>query len=1020
MKSKFYTAFFLILTICFQRENVFAIQQSQLTGIVKDIQGEPLVGVSVRLKNSPIATSSDSNGQFTLSVPAGQQFLVLSYVGFVTQEVAVNNNTKFDIVLLEDYKALDEVVVIGYGTQKKGNVIGSVSQVSADQIKGRNVSQLSQSLTGQMPGVTIIQRSGRPGSGGGDISIRGVGSFGATPSALVLIDGIPGNMNDVNPNDVESVSVLKDASTAAIYGARAANGVILVTTKTGKEGKVKINYNSYVGVQKPTELPELVNSWEYAELYNEATGNMVYSPEDIEKLKNGSDKDNYPNTDFIGSVFSRNPVQTSHNLQLTGGNTGNQYIVSLGYMNQQGLLERNDYSRYNLRLNLINSISEKLTLTTRLSGVNEVTNEPAPPGGIEHSTMLDIINLAVRIPSIYAGQLSNGNFGTGHAQMGTPISYMATESFYTDKPSSINANMRLDWEAVEGLKLSLIGGYQQNMVSQKRFLASQRLNENILLGPSSVDQLSNNTNYGTIQTLADYDKTIEDHHFGVLGGYSFESNRFNSLGGYREKLPGNDLSEINVGSPEGQQATGTANEWALQSFFGRVRYDFANRYLMETTMRYDGSSRFPPNRKYAFFPSVALGWRVSQEDFFKNTVTWIDDLKLKASYGTLGNQNIGNYPYQTLMYTGFGYPFGGVLGSGVAATTLTDPTLHWESTTSYDLGLDFTALNGRLDLSANYFNRKTTDILYKRTSSVSAVLGKGLSETNTGSLRNEGWEFVANFRKSMNDFNFKVSPNFTITNNEVLDLGVGNINQANGMVGNGSNLFVGYPMEMYYGYVAEGLYTSVEDIANWANVSKINPQPKPGDIKYKDISGPDGKPDGIVDATYDRTYLGSRIPKYTFGLSFGADYKGFDFNMLVQGVAKVKGTLGGYAGYAFYNTASIQRWMVDNRWTQENPNPNAEYPRLELISNQGTPNTLQSSYWLPDASYIRLKNVQIGYSLPAKLMDNLKLQSVRVYAAAENLITWDKYRKGWDPEINSSGAFYPIFANYTFGINVNF
>ena len=995
-------------------------QNPAIRGTVTDDDDIPVPGVSVIIKGSNIGTVTNADGNYNIQVPGPDAVLVFSSIGFVRQEVRVGTQAEINVVLPTDVTALEEVVVVGYGTQKKGSVIGSVSQIESEDLAGRSVSQLSQSLTGQMPGVTVIQRSGRPGSGVGDISVRGVGSFGADAGALVLIDGIPGDLNNVNPQDVESISVLKDASSAAIYGARAANGVILVTTKLGAKEKVTVNYNGYVATQRATELPELVQSWEYAELYNEATGNQVYTPEDISKFRTGSDPDNFPNTDFIGEVFSRNPVQTSHNLQLSGGSQDNQYVLSFGYLNQQGLLEENDYNRYNLRANITNKLSEKLQLTTRLSGVSEVTNEPAPPGGIEHSEMDNIISLAVRIPAVYAGRLSNGDFGAGHAQMGTPISYMASESFYVDKPFAFNGNMRMDWQALPALKLSVIGGYQRSTRDQKRFLASQRLNDNVQLGPGNVEIVKNSTTYGTLQTLAEFEKDFEKHHFGLLGGYSFERNRFETLSGYREKLPGNDLTEIDVGSPDGQQVSGTANEWALQSVFGRLRYDFDDKYLFESTMRYDGSSRFPTNMKYGFFPSVAVGWRISEEDFFKEAVRWISGLKLKSSYGELGNQNIGNYPYQTVLESGFGYPFGGTLGTGVAATTLTDNFLHWETTASFDAGLDVTVLNGEFELSVNYFNRKTIDILYQPTSSVSAVLGKTLSETNTGSLRNYGWEFLAHYRKTLGDFSFRISPNFSIINNEVLDLGVGNVDQPNGLVGNGSTLFIGYPMEMYYGYVDNGLYGNQDDITNGPDVSAINPQPEPGDIRYKDISGPDGVPDGKVDAVYDRTVLGSRIPRYTYGISLGANFKGFDLSVLIQGVADVTGRLVNYAGYGFFNTASIQRWMMENRWTPENPDPNAEYPRLELISNQGTPNTVESSYWLLNASYVRLKNIQLGYSIPGPFLDRLRIENCRLYLSGENVLTINQYRQGWDPEINSNGSFYPIFANYTFGLNVTF
>ncbi|MBO2543582.1 SusC/RagA family TonB-linked outer membrane protein [Salegentibacter sp. BDJ18] len=990
--------------------------QMNIEGNVTDSNGMPLPSVTVQEEGTNNGVMTDFDGNFNIEVSSDDAVLIFSYVGMQTTRKTAEGNTTMNVQMEEDAQALDEVMVVGYGTQKRGSVVGAVSQVNSEDMENRSVTRLSEALTGQMPGVTIIQRSGRPGYSAGDISVRGVGSFGADPSALVLIDGIPGSMNDINPNDVESVSVLKDAATAAVYGSRAANGVILVTTKSGREGRTRITYNAYVGVQRATELPDLVNSWEYAELYNEAIGNTVFTPEDIQNFREGNNPDNFPNTDFIGEVFSRDPIQTSHNLQVSGGNETSQYVVSLGYLNQKGLLERNDYSRYNLRLNLTNELSENLTLITRLSGANEIINEPAPPAGIEFTTMDQIIGEVVRVPSIYAGRLSNGYFGVGHAAMGTPISYMGSESFYYDKPYSLNANMRLDWQVLSDLKLSLIGGYNRETRLQKRFLASQQLNEEILLGPTELTQINDNSYYATVQAFAEYDKVFGDHTFNVLGGYSFETSHWETMSGFRY-LQGNSLQEINTGDTDGQWINGTATEWALQSVFGRVRYDFANKYLFESTVRYDGSSKFPTEYKYGLFPSVALGWRISEEDFF--SVPRVTDLKLKASFGEVGNQNIGNYPYQNILSADYGYPFGGTYQTGVAATRLTDSLLHWETTRSFNTGIDLSILNGDLDVSVNYFNRKTYDILYQPSSSVSMVLGKDMSETNTGSLRNSGWEFEANYRKYFNDFSFRISPNFSIINNEVLDLGVGNIEQENGLVGNGTDLFIGHPMQTYYGYVADGLFGNENDVASWPDMSRVNPNAQPGDIRYRDISGPEGVPDGQVDATYDRRILGSRIPKYNFGMAFGAEYKGFDFSVLLQGVADAVGRLQGYAGYAFNNTASVQRWMMD-RWAPENPNPNAAYPRYELIPNSGTPNTELSTFWLPDASYVRVKNVQVGYRFPSNILENLRIENLRIYASGENLYTWNNYRQGWDPEINTNGRFYPIFANYTIGLNVNF
>jgi hypothetical protein len=393
----------------------------------------------------------------------------------------------------------------------------------------------------------------------------------------------------------------------------------------------------------------------------------------------------------------------------------------------------------------------------------------------------------------------------------------------------------------------------------------------------------------------------------------------------------------------------------------------------------------------------------------------------------LGNQNISNYPYQNTLTSsaarngGTAYSFGGKIAQGVARTILVDSTLHWESTRTTDIGLEVGAFENKLNFSVTYFDRYTYDILYSPAASVSKVLGFNLSQRNTGRLENTGWEFTAGHNHSIGKLSYFANANFSIINNNVLDLGVGNVMQPNGLIGNGSSLFIGHPMALYYGYVADGLFVDDEDIDSWANMAAVNPSPQPGDIRYKDISGPEGIPDGKVDATYDREVLGSQIPKYTYGVNLGASYGGFDLNVLLQGIAGVTGRLSGFAGWALYNQfGNVQRWQYEGRWSDENPDRNAEYPRLEHIPNSGTNNTILSSFWTLNGSYIRIKNVQLGYNVPEQVLQKVKLSSARLYVSGENLHTFSNYRKGWDPEINGSGYFYPIMAIYTLGLNITF
>lgn len=998
-------------------------QDGKITGVVSDAFG-PIAGANVVVKGTTNGTITDMDGRFSLDAPKGAK-LQISYIGYISKELTVGDKTDYAIELVEDSQALEEVVVVGYGTEKKVNVIGSIAQIGSEKLENRSTPQLSNALTGQMAGVTVIQRSGRPGNSGGEIRVRGVGSFGGESDksdALVLIDGIPGKLNDVSSEDVESISVLKDASTAAIYGSRAANGVILVTTKTGKEGKVSVGYNGYVGFNTPTALPEFVDTWQYATLYNEAVGREAYTQEEIQKFRDGSDPDHYANARYLDEVFSRKGLQTGHDVTINGGNAENKYMVSFGYLKQNGIVEKNDYQRYNARVNLINEILPGLKLTSRLSGVYGNRKEPMAPGGDDASNMLILIQKALRFPGLTPTVLSDGTFGAGRELHGTPAGWIKSDSFYENPEFSLNANVRLDYNPIKDLQLSAIGAYTYTNDEERTYRSTMKLSGDRVLGPSELKHKMAKTIYKTFQATAEYNKTIGGHTFGILAGYSWEQEDYRYVQGSRDKFPGNDLPYLNAGSPDNQKSEGTGNAWAIQSGFGRLRYNFNERYLFESTVRYDGSSRFPQSKKFGFFPSVAAGWRLSEENFFKEneSLGFISNLKLKVSWGRLGNQNIGNYPYQSVYELGQNYPFGDTYTQGAAVTTAVDPTIKWEETETIDGGLEAVFWNGLLSVNASYFNRRTYDILYKPSGSVSTILGQKISEMNTGELKNFGWEFEVGHRNKIGDVSYNVNANLSIIKNKLTTLGVGNVEQLNGMVGNGSDLFIGYPIQMYYGYVSDGVFLDENDIKSWHDQSKVTPNPQPGDIRYKDISGPDGVPDGKIDPNYDRVYLGSRIPKFTFGLNLGVEYKGVDLSVLLQGVAGVTGLLDGFAGWAFRGDGNIQKWQAEGRFDPANPTRYPAYPRLEDLSNSTTPNIVTSDFWTQDASYIRLKNIQLGYTFPKKMLQAAKISNLRVYVQAENPLCWNKYKPGWDPEINTSGNYYPILATYTFGVNFKF
>lgn len=484
-------------------------QDGKIWGVVSDAFG-PIAGANVVVKGTTNGTITDMDGRFSLDAPKGAK-LQISYIGYITKELTVDTKTDYVIELVEDSQALEEVVVVGYGTEKKVNVIGSIAQIGSEKLENRSTPQLSNVLTGQMAGVTVIQRSGRPGNSGGEIRVRGVGSFGGESNksdALVLIDGIPGKLNDVSSEDVESISVLKDASTAAIYGSRAANGVILVTTKTGKEGKVSVGYNGYVGFNTPTALPEFVDTWQYATLYNEAVGREAYTQEEIQKFRDGSDPDHYANARYLDEVFSRKGLQTGHDVTINGGNAENKYMVSFGYLKQNGIVEKNDYQRYNARVNLINEILPGLKLTSRLSGVYGNRKEPMAPGGDDADNMLVLIQKALRFPGLTPTILSDGSFGAGRELHGTPAGWIKSDSFYENPEFSLNANVRLDYNPIKDLQLSAIGAYTYTNGEERTYRSTMKLSGDRVLGPSELKHKMGKTIYKTFQATAEYNKTI--------------------------------------------------------------------------------------------------------------------------------------------------------------------------------------------------------------------------------------------------------------------------------------------------------------------------------------------------------------------------------------------------------------------------------------------------------------------------------------------------------------------------------
>lgn len=986
----------------------FVVRALQVSGQVLDETDSPLPGVNVIEKGTSNGTTTNVDGKFVINVADEKSVLLFSFIGYETQEVTVGNQTIVSVKLLVKVESLGEVVVVGYGVQKKANVTGAVGSVDAKEIEKLNVTSTSQMLQGQVAGVTVTQTSGQPGKENVSIRIRGQGTFSsAGNSPLVLVDGLASSMDNVDFNDIASVSVLKDAASASIYGTRAANGVVLLETKRGKDGKARINYNGYVGFQQPREIPQIVDSWVYAEMMNEALvndgQNPQYTDEEIAKFKSGEDPDNYANKNHYKDLLnSGTGVQTGHNINVSGGTNKSNYYVSLGHLNNQGIIAETWFKRYNIRANIENKINDKLKLSVVLSGRAAQDNEPTAVDKNPAQGVQGLLDYAIKIPTTIAGKKSNGYYGN---QTGFTIEgWMDSESYITNDNKNLYSNISLDWDVVKGLKLTGKLGYDFTLNQYEMYRPTLVIDEFLTASPSDLTTRSETTGLFTAQSFLNYDLNVDRHNIHVLLGYSQESYRYDMLQGYRDNFPSNTLYELNAGSASNQQATGKAEEWALRSGFGRVTYNFNERYLLEVNARYDGSSRFPKDNRFGLFPSLSAGWRLSEEEFFH--VKWIDELKLRGSVGKLGNQNIGVYPYQQMITLGMNVPFGSteVTSSGAAATVVPNSNLTWETTRVIDGGIDVSFFGGKLGFTADYYDKRTSGILY--TVSASTVLGLTASVQNAGVVSNKGIDLDLRYREKIGDFSFTVAPNFSYVKNQVIELANLEKDIANGW-------FVGYSIGSIYGYRAQGLFVDQADIDSHATQFRT---PKPGTIKFEDISGPNGVPDGNVGADYDRTIIGNTFPKYNFGLNLSGSYKGIDLSVLFTGVAGVNKVIGGYQNNAFIQGSNPQQWMYEDHWSADNPNPNAAYPRLSVLGGQEE-QFQTSTFIMQNASFVRLSNVQLGYTFKPEVARRMKMTTFRIYASARNLATFDKMREGWDPE---TGTGYPPIRVFNLGLNVGF
>jgi TonB-dependent starch-binding outer membrane protein SusC len=979
-------------------------------------QGLP--GVNVVVKGTTTGTVTDSDGNYKITVPSGESVLVFSFIGYDTEETVVGNQAVIDIAMNPDVESLQEVVVVGYSTQKKVNLTGAVSTVSAGTLDARPLTSAASALQGTTSGVFVNQNSGQPGRDNISVNIRGIGTLNNS-SPLVLVDGIEAPMNNINPDDIESMTVLKDAASASIYGSRAANGVILITTKRGDNTKgVNFNYNGYYGMSEAVRLPEMVtDGTKFAELWNEAKLNFGPTPkyndaqmEDIAAIN--------ANTDWINELFSKAPIQ-QHNFSAAGSTDKTNFRFSFGMLDQEGVVPKADFKRYNGRLNLDTKVTDRLTIGTSLSLTRGDRNSSREDLTAEGDGSL-IANAARSLP---IDPIRNEEDGVLIApKYGFNNVFMDLErSSYNVLSNEILGSAYAEYELIKGLKVKATAAINDRNAFDNSFTKTiEFYNPNtglIVSDPATSRSRFRKTWKSqnlTTWVQATYERTIGSHYLKFLAGFNQETSKYDEFTASRSNFVSNSIPILNLGISNLNNSE-SATAWALQSYFGRVNYAFKDKYLFEANVRADGSSRFQ-NDKWGVFPAFSAGWILSEEDFFQ--VKFVDLVKVRASWGQLGNQNIGDFRYAKQLSLSQNYSFGGTLVPGAAQTSLGNPDLIWETTTTTDVGINLGLFDSRLELEADYFNRKTEDILYDIP--IPSITGFGSNIYNSASVVNKGWEVALMFKQNFGDLGIEVGGNLTHVKSEVVELNktLGD-DEVDRKINGRSVLQRGSPVNSYFGYQADGIFRSQTEYDAAADHTGINVQYGVGDVRLVDIDG-----NGIIDDK-DRTVIGKMDPTWIYGFNFRLKYKGFDLFALFQGAKDFQSYAEGELSQPFFNSAQLQsRWL--DRWTPENPN--APMPRL--YEGTGPSTAVTNSFWLLDRSYLRFKNLQLGYSFPRSILGKTSIKNVRIYVNAQNLFVITKFpyfdpeRPANDPNTSKNedrgGQGFPNLRIISGGLNINF
>lgn len=1006
-------------------------QGRQISGTVFDNDGAALPGASVQLKGTTMGTITDADGKYSLQAQESA-VLVFSYIGYIKQEVPVGSQTTINVNLKSEASSLSEVVVVGYGTRTKANLTGSVTTVSGKELTERPVPNVQNLLQGRVSGLDVIQSTGEPGRDDASYQLRGFGSFGASNGPLILVDGIIGTIKNLSPQDIESVTVLKDAASASIYGARAGNGVILITTKKGKAGSSEIEYTGSYGLSEATRTPELItNSVQYMEMYNSARARggqaPIYTQAQIDLYKNNPNNPQYPNFNWLDYVLDKGPIK-NHHLGFSGGNEKTLYNVSLNYLDQNSITKGYIYKRYNGLIDLSSQVHKRVRVGANLN--LSFQDAKAPWLVNDDLLLLAYASAPTFMPFLPdgSGRATNRDFiGNGAGNRSVEEVY-ATGGQFT-KTYNINTQAFAEIEILKGLKwLNKAGFTFLNSQLKNRQFASPSFAYQPDASGAYVQVANGNPTYSglrqeegrnitkTFFSTLSYNKQFgQNHNLGLLAGFEQQNNLTELMKGQRYDFPNTTLMVLDGSGPNNQVAEGTATEWALRSTFGRVTYDYKGKYFVEGNIRHDGSSRFGPDYRYGTFGGGSAGWRLSEEGFIRNSLSWMDNLKLRASYGVLGNQELGNrlvnnteingtYPYQDVLSL-TAYPYT-TLASGAQITRLVTKDLRWEKTSMLDFGLDIDIFKGLFGATIDWYKRNTSDILSTR-ADLPASVGLLAPIVNAGAMQNKGLEMELRHRKSFGDFNYGVSVLFHKYNNKVTKLLAPTL----------GTIEVGQPYNNFFIYEWIGVFQSQEEINNSPKQPSSGTL-KPGDLKIRDVDG-----NGTV-GPEDRIRI-SRLPSYNYSFSLNAGWKGFNLTAFFQGVQGVKAQVSGW-GYEPFQQGSAPPLRFLDAWSPTNPSNTV--PATYQTGYAGVAG-YTSTYFIQDASYLRLKNLYLSYAFNEKILSKIRSKGLTVYISGDNLLTWTKY-EGNDPERASAGnaangtstrfAQFPQLRIYTAGLSIKF